>query len=125
MATKICPVCKSEYEGGEVFCPLDGARVVTHTQMESGDIPDDPLIGQMLDKYKVIRQIGEGGMGLVYEGIHTVIEKRVAIKLLRDDFSSRPEVVARAARRPVPDQLGDVRAGRFFAATTSLDGRLR
>jgi tRNA A-37 threonylcarbamoyl transferase component Bud32 len=95
MATKICPVCKNEYEGGEVFCPLDGARVVTHTQMESGDIPDDPLIGQMLDKYKVIRQIGEGGMGLVYEGIHTVIEKRVAIKLLRDDFSSRPEVVAR------------------------------
>ena len=94
MATKICPVCKNEYEGGEVFCPIDGARVVTHTQMESGDIPDDPLIGQMLDKYKVIRQIGEGGMGLVYEGIHTVIEKRVAIKLLRDDFSSRPEVVA-------------------------------
>ncbi len=95
MATKVCPVCKNEYEGGEVFCPLDGARVVTHTQMESGDIPDDPLIGQMLDKYTVIRQIGEGGMGLVYEGIHTVIEKRVAIKLLRDDFSSRPEVVAR------------------------------
>ena len=95
MATKICPVCKNEYEGGEVFCPIDGARVVTHTQMESGEPPDDPLIGQMLDKYKVIRQIGEGGMGLVYEGIHTVIEKRVAIKLLRDDFSSRPEVVAR------------------------------
>ena len=95
MAVSICPVCKTEYEKGEVFCPLDGARVVSHSQMASGDIPEDPLIGQTLDKYKVIKQIGEGGMGLVYEGLHTVIEKRVAIKLLREDFSSKPDVVTR------------------------------
>jgi tRNA A-37 threonylcarbamoyl transferase component Bud32 len=95
MATKICPVCKSEYEGGEVFCPLDGARVVTHTQMESGDIPDDPLIGQMLDKYKVIRQIGEGGMGVVYSAMDTRLEKQVAIKVLKEDFAHRTDVVAR------------------------------
>ncbi|MCB9621718.1 MAG: protein kinase [Sandaracinus sp.] len=95
---KVCPVCKSEYDGGEVFCPVDAARLVSASQLDvgSGSTPNaDPLIGATFDKYKVIRRIGEGGMGLVYEAMHTVIEKRVAMKVLRDDFSSRPEVVER------------------------------
>lgn len=58
--------------------------------------PDDPMIGALLaGRYEVIRRIGEGGMGLVYEGKHREIDKRVAIKVLRDDLSGRPEVVAR------------------------------
>lgn len=58
--------------------------------------PDDPLIGTLLaGRYEVIRRIGEGGMGLVYEGKHRDIDKPVAIKVLRDDLSGRPEVVAR------------------------------
>jgi serine/threonine-protein kinase len=58
--------------------------------------PDDPLIGTVLaGRYVVKRRIGEGGMGLVYEGVHRDIDKRIAIKVLRDDLSKRPEVVAR------------------------------
>jgi serine/threonine-protein kinase len=94
---KVCPVCKSEYDGGEVFCPVDATRLVSASQHESGAAAPnaDPLVGTVFDKYKVIRRIGEGGMGLVYEAMHTVIEKRVAMKVLRDDYSSRPEVVER------------------------------
>ena len=93
---KICPICKTEYGSGEVFCPVDAARLSTRSQM-SGKKPevDDPLVGTQLDKYQVIRRVGEGGMGLVYEAMHTFIEKQVAIKVLRDDFSKRPEVVER------------------------------
>jgi serine/threonine-protein kinase len=94
---KLCPQCKTEYPGGEVFCPLDGARLSSPSELhgEQGP-PVDPLIGSTLaERYRVIRRIGEGGMGLVYEAEHAVIEKRVAIKVLRDDFSSRPEVVER------------------------------
>jgi serine/threonine-protein kinase len=58
--------------------------------------PDDPLIGAVLaGRYVVKKRIGEGGMGLVYEGLHRDIDKQVAIKVLRDDLSRRPEVVAR------------------------------
>jgi serine/threonine-protein kinase len=58
--------------------------------------PDDPLVGMVLaGRYVVKSRIGEGGMGLVYEGLHRDIDKRVAIKVLRDDLSRRPEVVAR------------------------------
>ena len=92
---KVCPICKAEYGGGEVFCPVDAARLVTHSQMHAEPEGDDPLIGTSFDKYKVISRIGEGGMGLVYEAEHTVIEKRVAMKVLREDFSRRPEVVER------------------------------
>jgi eukaryotic-like serine/threonine-protein kinase len=98
---KLCPSCKSEFGGGEIFCPNDGARLVTPSQfsgISSGDtLPgNDPLVGMILsERYKILRQIGEGGMGLVYEAEHVAIEKRVALKVLRDDFSNRPEVVER------------------------------
>ncbi len=95
-AMKICPVCKSEYPGGEVFCPNDGSRLTTPSEMAGSEtLPDDPLVGIQLDKYLVKRLIGEGGMGLVYEGLHTFIEKQVAIKVLREDFTGKADVVER------------------------------
>lgn len=37
--------------------------------------------------YRVIRLIGQGGMGAVYEGVHMAIERRVAIKILHPEFA--------------------------------------
>ena len=94
---RVCPACRADYGGGEVFCPVDATRLVTTSQISASPLdPDDPLIGAVLaGKYVVERRIGEGGMGLVYAGVHRDIDKRVAIKVLRDDLSRRPEVVAR------------------------------
>jgi len=94
---KVCPACRVDYGGGEVFCPVDATRLVTTSQMSISPLnPDDPLVGIVLaGRYVVKGRIGEGGMGLVYEGLHRDIDKRVAIKVLRDDLSRRPEVVAR------------------------------
>ncbi len=94
---KVCPACRVDYGGGEVFCPVDATRLVTTSQMSVNPLnPDDPLVGTVLaGRYVVKTRIGEGGMGLVYEGLHRDIDKRVAIKVLRDDLSSRPDVVAR------------------------------
>jgi serine/threonine-protein kinase len=98
VSSKICPVCKNEFKGGEVFCPNDGGRLTSSSQMSIADAksdPGDPLIGGEVDRYRILRRIGEGGMGIVYEAEHVVIEKKVALKVLRDDFSNRPEVVER------------------------------
>ena len=51
--------------------------------------------GQMVDEYKVTGMLGEGGMGAVYHGIQPVIGKRVAIKVLLQEFSSNEKVVKR------------------------------
>lgn len=45
--------------------------------------------------YRVVRQLGEGGMGIVYEGIHATIERRVAIKVLHPEYAKNPDVTAR------------------------------
>jgi serine/threonine-protein kinase len=93
---KACPSCKTQYPGGEAFCPLDGARLVSASAIALGATAADPLIGSVLgDRYKILRRVGEGGMGIVYEAEHIVIEKHVALKVLRDDFGSRPDVVER------------------------------
>jgi serine/threonine-protein kinase len=48
-----------------------------------------------LGAYRIVRQIGEGGMGAVFEGVHAGNGQRVAIKVLLPHFSQQPEVVAR------------------------------
>jgi serine/threonine protein kinase len=58
------------------------------------DAPD--LEGRVIeDKYRVQRLIGTGGMGTVWEGVHTTLGTRVAIKFIRPQFTSQPEARAR------------------------------
>ncbi len=54
------------------------------------------LIGVELDgRYRIEKQIGEGGMGVVFLARHMVIEKAVAIKVLRAEIATDEAVVKR------------------------------
>jgi eukaryotic-like serine/threonine-protein kinase len=67
--------------------------------MSVGDSPTanaDPLISLVVaDRYKVLRKLGEGGMGAVYLAEHVVIEKKFALKVLAPELARRPDLVAR------------------------------
>jgi serine/threonine protein kinase len=55
--------------------------------------------GQVLDgKYSVVRLLGEGGMGAVYEAEHTFLGRKVAIKILSKDFAHNREAIRRFYR---------------------------
>jgi tRNA A-37 threonylcarbamoyl transferase component Bud32 len=41
-----------------------------------------PTPGRLLGKYTIIREIARGGMGVVYEALDTVLDRRVALKML-------------------------------------------
>ena len=57
---------------------------------------EDPLVGTVVsDRYRIVRKVGEGGMGAVYQAEHAVIGKRVALKVLFADLTRRNELVAR------------------------------
>jgi serine/threonine protein kinase len=54
--------------------------------------------GTVLGKYEIIRLIGHGGMGAVYEASHRALRSAVAIKTLHGRFASSPSVRARFER---------------------------
>jgi len=55
--------------------------------------------GKMLaGKYRVLEEIGRGGMGVVYEAEDTGLNRRIAIKVLPEAFTSDPERMARFER---------------------------
>ena len=49
-------------------------------------------------RYRVVRCIGVGGMGAVYEAVHDDLEKRVALKTLHPSMAREPEARARFLR---------------------------
>jgi len=54
--------------------------------------------GSRLGKYTIVREIGRGGMGSVYEARHEELHKAVAIKTLKSEFASQPAIVERFLR---------------------------
>ncbi len=85
-------------------------------------------------RYKILRWLGEGGMGVVYEAAHVDIERKSALKILRFDLSQQPKMVqvfrdeARAASRLGSPHIveiydfGELPDGRLFFAMELLDG---
>ena len=45
--------------------------------------------------YRIVRRLGQGGMGAVYEAIHETIERRVAIKVLRPQLNVTADIAVR------------------------------
>ena len=53
------------------------------------------MIGQIVGNYKIEEKLGEGGMGAVYKGVDTMLDREVAIKALRPELASQTSVVER------------------------------
>jgi serine/threonine-protein kinase len=87
---KKCPKCGVEYTDANTLCPADGIALETTT---------DSLIGQTLaGKYRIEERLNEGGMGTVYRATHVLMEKTVAIKVLRPSLAADEKIVARFSR---------------------------
>ena len=62
--------------------------------------PEEPTLdaGARFGRYEIVRLLGSGGFGHVYEATHRELGKRVALKVLRREFALHPTVRARFAR---------------------------
>lgn len=69
------------------------------TEVALGAPPVDPLLGRLVDdRYRMIRRLGAGGMGIVYEAKHEVLNTRLAIKVLRKEAAGDEEALERSRR---------------------------
>ena len=81
---KQCPVCGDELETAS-FCPRDGSRLEEAERLLEG-------------RYRLIRKIGEGGMGEVFEAEHVRLKRKVAVKILKPNVASDQDAVTRLQR---------------------------
>ena len=117
-----CAACKRSF-GEAGFCPYDGkalapiaesndptlqgetVKAVSGRDDEAGAAKQalkdrvneyDRLVGETLDgRYFVKKKIGEGGMGVVFEARHAVIERPLAIKVLKREATRDTATIQR------------------------------
>src|SRR5215510_8118933 len=86
----ICPQCGKDFDDSIELCSIDRSKLITI------DPISDPMLGRLLDgRYRLIRKIGEGGMGSIYRAIHTEMLRTCAIKLLTSVSPGNEDAVPR------------------------------
>src|SRR5574337_1109828 len=55
------------------------------------DLAPDSIVGS----YRIVKEIGRGGMGVVFEAVHTVLPRRAAIKVMHGDLRRQPGMATR------------------------------
>jgi eukaryotic-like serine/threonine-protein kinase len=94
MGSWTCPTCNNTYPGDFTICPRDATPRADQIAAAT-----DPLIGEVLGRtYRIVRVLGEGGMARLYEAEHLRIDARYAIKVIHDDLSRDPDLLARFER---------------------------
>ena len=78
--------------------PVHGPEIVAHLEsfIESTVEREEPQ--RVLGDYTLLRQIGRGGMGVVYEAWQRSMDRRVALKVLPAGLLADPRAVARFRR---------------------------
>jgi serine/threonine protein kinase len=90
----------------DILKEIENPDAADRGKLREGEIPSQvmeqlsaydtgKMLGTVIERWKILRKIGEGGMGRVFECEHTEIGRKAAIKILHPVYSRTPEVVAR------------------------------
>ena len=84
---KTCPVCDTPYPNQHTNCPSDGAVLIESRELAPGQT--------IRGKYRTIRKLGQGGMGVVYLAEHLLLGGQLALKFLAVELSRNPQFIKR------------------------------
>jgi serine/threonine-protein kinase len=71
-------------------------RIATADEDGAGVASGDSL--RRVGVYRIEEELGRGGMGIVYRGVHEILQKAVAIKVISETLAQRPETGVRFLR---------------------------
>src|SRR5262245_8745489 len=77
--------------------PLESVGVAPTPAVGTAALSLTPSVAELLGatlsgRYLITRKVGQGGMGAVYEATHTLIGKRVAVKVLLEKYAQREAI---------------------------------
>ena len=84
---KTCPVCDTPFTDEKSHCPTDGAALIRSQELEAGRT--------VRSKYRIMKKIGQGGMGQVYLAEHLMLGGKLALKFLSPELSQSPRFIKR------------------------------
>ncbi|MFT3839364.1 MAG: protein kinase [Myxococcaceae bacterium] len=111
---------------------LDGRTQLSNSWADSLTLKS--LVGEKVGEYRVEEMIGSGGMGVVYRGVHPIIGRPVAIKVLRPELAAdaasveamltEARAVASIGHRGIVDVFayGELPDGRHYMVMELLNG---
>lgn len=131
-------------DNGSIEKPDDATQIIDHDAtviIQKNKAPSQPgshdqMVGKVLDqKYKILRRLGAGNMGVVYEARHRELDKSFAVKSILPEYTKDPEAQANLKKEPkvqgklkhpniipVTDACFDDQ-GRFYFVMEYEDGR--
>jgi eukaryotic-like serine/threonine-protein kinase len=82
-----CPQCGACYDTGTTYCAVEGTTL---------KLVATPRL--LVDRYRLEKRLGQGGMGKVYRATDVSLDRSVAVKMLRDEFFSDQRALERFRR---------------------------
>jgi eukaryotic-like serine/threonine-protein kinase len=133
----ICPHCNAPLIEGARFCPACGkatAPTESAAPWPAAAMPD--LAGkEIAGRYRILKKLGEGGMGAVYRAEQISLKRAVAVKLLKPELGSHQTILQRfnaeahaVAKLSHPNTVniydfGQDTDGSLFIAMEFIEGR--
>ena len=156
-AIVLCPECRKKIKiplellnNPDTCCPCCDAHLHTKNLLEEADDYGSTLVfqgqnkqqswrlkqGDVFDKYKIVRQLGKGGMAEVYLAEHILLKQKCAIKLMQKGLETEDPIFAKRFIREaklthsfnhpnivrVFDAGSDFKTGYLFLAMEYVEG---
>ncbi len=95
LRTELESLISSHEEAGSQFLAAAATELLELTaSTPAASVPLNQVVGH----YRLLQEVGRGGMGVVYKAEDTRLHRFVALKFLPEDFAPKPEALARFRR---------------------------